>query len=146
MLLCHFYKSAMLLHHKICFPPPSKTWNNKMRKVSMECSVPLYFPYPWVIGPERTRSWCHQKFLVDDPFLSGGMAKGNVGWLKALGLLSLESFLPSIWVGPYWTKEEDETIISYIPPSSFTLPQDQWCFSKKSLSESWSLWPPLEPS
>lgn len=102
----------------------------------------FFFPYPWVIGPERSGSWSHQKLLVGDPILPGAVAKGNMGCLKALGLPALESFLPSLWVGPYWTKEEVETIMSYISPSSFTLLQYQWCFSK-NLCRSHGLYAPL---
>lgn len=64
------------------------------------------------------------KLLVGDPIFPGGVAKGNAGCPKPLGIQALETFLPSLWVGSYWTKEEDGTAMSNFPPSSFTLPND----------------------
>lgn len=146
----------VLLHH--LYSSTLKDLNSNTRNVSMQHPVCLFFPYPWVIGLERTGSWFHQKLLVGDPILPGAVAKDNVGCLKAFRLPMLKSFLPSLWVSPCWTKEEDETIMSYISPSSFTLFQYQWCFSKNlcqshglyallwSIHNPWVIHFPLHPN
>lgn len=145
MFVCHCINQRYIYITKTVSSHSQKTPSSKMRKVTVQDLWFPSFPHPWVIGPGRTRSWSHQRLLAADPSLPGSVAKGNVVCLGVLWLLVLGSFLPWPWIGPYWTKE-DETVISYIPPASFTFLQGQWSFSNKTLSKSWSPHHSLEPS